>query len=94
MIKTTLLSTFCLLALSSCYTIQGQIGSGAQSGSVKKAKNHFLVYGLAPLETTTPEQLAQGAANYDYKIEQSFVDGVIALLTYGIYSPTTTTVTK
>lgn len=82
------------LFLTSCYTYTYTIGEGAQTGRVVEAKNHYLIYGLAPLEVSNPTALADGATDYDVKIEHSFVDGLLAAITFGIYTPTTTTVTQ
>ncbi len=81
-------------SLGSCYTMSYSVGTGSQSGQKEKAKNHYLIYGLAPVKTQDPTKMASGAANYDVKISHSFVDGLIASLTFGIYTPTTVTVTK
>lgn len=73
--------------------MHGQVGKGAQGNSVKSAKNHYVVFGLAPLKVTPPEELAGNAKNYDYKIQHTFVDGLVSGITHGLYNPTTT-VTK
>ena len=38
---------------------------GAQTGVEMKGKNHFLIYGLAPLDTTSPVALAGDAKDYN-----------------------------
>jgi len=38
--------------------------------------------------------MADGAENYTVNTRQTFVNGLLFGLTFGIYSPTTTTVTK
>jgi hypothetical protein len=38
--------------------------------------------------------MADGAENYTVFTRMSFVNGLVAALTFGIYTPTTTTVTK
>jgi hypothetical protein len=38
--------------------------------------------------------MADGAENYTVHTRQSFVNGLISGLTFGIYTPTITTVTK
>lgn len=79
---------------SSCYTVSYSVGSGAQTGVETKSKNHFLIYGLAPIGSTSPVEMAKGAENYDVTITHSFVDGLISALTAGIYTPTTTIVKR
>ena len=70
------------------------VGQGAQTGVEVKAKNHYLIAGLAPLSTADPQEMADGASDYEVTIQHTFVDGLINALTFGIYSPTTTIVRK
>lgn len=93
LLKLTLLFAV-VFTLSSCYTYTYNVGNGPQSGIEVKGKNHYFVYGLAPGGITDPIQMAGGAENYQVKIEHSFIDGLINALTFGIYTPTTTTITK
>jgi hypothetical protein len=80
--------------VSSCYTYTFNVGEGAQSGVTTVAKNHYLIYGLAPINVSDPTEIANGAENYQVKIEHSFIDGLLAAITFGIYTPTTTTITR
>lgn len=82
---------FCL---SSCYTLTYSVGNGAQSGMEVKEKNHYLIAGLVPLGTSDPTAMAGGASDYDVTITHSFIDGLLNAITGGIYTPTTTIVTK
>ncbi len=96
--KKTILKSFAILGLSilltSCFSQTYTVGTGAQSGIVVKEKNHYLIGGLAPLKTSSPTKMAAGAKNYEVNTQHSFVDGLINLLTFGLYTPTTTKVTK
>ena len=82
------------MTMSSCYTYTYMVGNGPQSGIELKQKNHYFIYGLAPGGISDPIQMAGGATDYQVKIEHTFVDGLINAITLGIYTPTTTTVTK
>lgn len=86
----------CLLSLSmaSCYTLTYTVGDGSKTGEVIKKKNHYLIYGIAPLKTSDPTKMAGDAKNYEVTIKHTFVDGFLNLLTYGLYTPTTTIVIK
>lgn len=86
------LAVVCLI--SSCYTYQYDVGRGAQTGVTVTEKNQYLIYGLAPLNTSDPIDMAGGATDYTVKVEHTFVDGLLAAITFGIYTPTTTTVTR
>jgi hypothetical protein len=82
------------LLMTSCYTLTYSVGEGAKTGMEVTEKNHYLIYGLAPIKTSDPTKMAGGAKDYTVTIEHSFIDGLLNALTFGIYSPTTTTVKK
>lgn len=89
------LVAICLsMAMTSCYTYTYTVGSGPKTGLEVKGKNHYLIYGLAPIKTSDPIQLAGDARDYEVTIQHSFVDGLINVITFGIYNPTTTTIRK
>ena len=93
-IVTLSLSLLLLFSMSSCYTLEYSVGAGASTGLEVKGKNHYLIYGLAPLKTSSPVDLAGGAKDYNVTIQHTFIDGLINVLTFGIYNPTTTKITK
>lgn len=80
--------------MTSCYTYTYSVGEGAQTGVEVKKKNHYLIYGLANISQSDPIEMAGGAENYDVTITHTFIDGLINSITFGIYNPTTTKVTK
>jgi hypothetical protein len=49
---------------------------------------------LIHVGVSKPEVMAGGAKDYTVVTKHSFVNGLLSSLTFGIYSPTTTTVTK
>ncbi|MCC9137285.1 Bor family protein [Pontibacter silvestris] len=55
---------------------------------------HYLIYELAPVSVTSPTELAGGASDYSVTVQHTFVDSLINAITFGIYYPTTTIVTK
>lgn len=83
-----------MVMLSSCYTYTYTVGNGPQTGVAVTEKNHYVIYGLAPIKTSDPIKMAGGAANYQVTIQHTFIDGLLNALTFGIYTPTTTTVRK
>lgn len=89
-----LLAFAVVTVMGSCYTYSYNVGQGPQSGIEVKEKNHYLIYGLAPLNVSDPIQMAGDAENYNVTVEHTFIDGLINAITFGIYSPTTTVVTK
>jgi hypothetical protein len=70
------------------------VGSGPQTNVEVKEKNHYVIGGLAPIKTSNPMKMAGGAANFQVTIQHTFIDGLLSALTFGIYTPTTTTVIK
>lgn len=79
---------------SGCYTYTFDVGEGAQTGLETKKGNHYLLYGLAPISVSDPNELAKGAEDYTVTITHTFIDGLLNALTWGIYTPTTTIVTR
>lgn len=82
------------LSMTSCYTYTATVGNGAQTGVQVKKANHYLIYGLADVGTSDAKAMAGGATDYDITIKHTFVDGLLNAITFGIYTPTTTIVTK
>ena len=86
--------SFICLSMASCYTVSYAVGSGSQTGETIMEKNHYLVGGLATIKTANPTQMAGDVKNYQVTITHTFVDGLINVLTSGMYTPTTTIVKK
>ena len=85
---------FLVIGFSSCYTYTYMVGDGPQTGIKVEQKNHYFVYGLAPGGQSDPIEMAGDAEDYQVTITHSFVDGLINVLTFEIYTPTTTIITK
>jgi PBP1b-binding outer membrane lipoprotein LpoB len=82
------------LFMTSCYSYTTVVGKGAQ-GTAKTTKwNHYVFWGLTPVELSDSAVMANGAADYTVTTKETFVNGLLSSITFGIYSPTTTTVTK
>jgi len=98
MIKKTMKTAMILFAssmlLTSCYSYTSVVGKGSQGNSKVTKWNHYVIYGLAPVGVSDSKQMADGADDYTVHTRQSFVNGLVSSLTFGIYTPTTTTVTK
>ncbi len=82
------------LLLSSCWSYTSVVGDGAQGNTEVTKWNHYVVFGLAPVGVSDSKEMAGGAENYDVHTRMSFVNGLVYTLTFGLYAPTTTTVTK
>ena len=96
--KNKLLACVCLsflcFSMASCYTLSYTVGKGPQTGVTVVEKNHYVVGGLASIKTSDPIRMAGDAKDYQVTVKHTFVDGLINLLTSGIYTPTTTIVLK
>ncbi|WP_223270834.1 Bor family protein [Subsaximicrobium wynnwilliamsii] len=82
------------MLLTSCYSYTSVVGEGAQGNNQVTEWNHYVIYGLAPVGVSDSKQMADGAENYTVYTRQSFVNGLVTAITFGIYSPSVTTVTK
>lgn len=82
------------ILLTSCYSYTSIVGDGAQGNRQTTKWNHYVVYGLAPVGVSDSKAMADGAKNYTVHTRQTFVNGLVSALTFGLYTPTTTTVTK
>ena len=93
-IKVFALALSVAFLLTSCYSYTSVVGDGAQQKNEVTEWNHYLFWGLAPVDVSNSKEMADGADNYEVHTRQSFVNGLLSAITFGIYSPTTTTVTK
>ena len=82
------------ILLSSCYSYTSVVGNGAQGTTQTTEKNNYFFFGLAEGSVSDSKKMAEGAENYSVNVRQTFVNGLLYALTFGIYTPTTTTVTK
>ena len=80
--------------MASCYTFTATIGNGPQTGTKIVSHNHYLINGLAPISTANTKELVGDTKDYSITVSHSFIDGFLAMLTSGIYTPTTVTITK
>lgn len=94
-ISAVLCSLALAATLSSCYSLDHQVGTGAQGGAKTEKRAWYFLFGLVPLNEVDSKELSNGATNYDVKSEINFLDVVLNLFTgwVTIYSQTVT-VTK
>ena len=82
------------LTFSSCYVHKAVVGEGSQKGLIEKETQHNFIYGLASGKTPDTQSMAKGEQDYDVQTSISFVDGLLNLLTGGIYTPSTVEVKR
>ena len=84
-----------VLFMSSCYTAKIAHGSLTNDSPVVKVnskKNHALIEGLLPLGNGYEAKKYIGErTDYVTKSQITFVDGFLRLITFGLYTPFTTT---
>lgn len=83
-------------ALSSCYNNRIMVGNVTKDDpviEVQKQWNSHWVGGLIPSKSANLDasKYVGGRKNYVVKTNMSFVNGLISYITWGIYTPTTTT---
>jgi hypothetical protein len=93
LLNLTMVAGFSFL-MSSCYTLTYSVGAGSSTGEEVKQKNHYVIFGLAPVSTSSPTEMAGDAKDYDVTITHTFIDGLLSAITAGIYTPTSTIVKK
>lgn len=89
-----LISFALVVMMSSCYSHKFTVGEGAQTGVMVQKKNNFFLYGLIPGNVSDPQEMAGGAKDFEVHEVHKFVDGFLGVITFGIYTPTTTKVQK
>lgn len=82
-----------ILLLQSCYVYTTNVGKGPQGNTIIKKKNHYLIEGLVPLSTVDIQKEA-GTCDFEITVKHSFLDMLLAGLTWGIYTPTTVIIKK
>ena len=90
----TLLLLVGTLTLGGCFTHEHIVGDGAQQGLSESKRVWYVAYGLAAISEVDTQEMAQGATNYTIKTEQSFIDGLIYSILFGLVGPRTVTVTR
>ena len=80
------------LMLSGCYHAVIDTGRAPNGTTIQRPWAHGFIAGLVPPSVTeTAKQCPSGVAKVETK--HSFLNGLVAGLTYGIYTPMTITVT-
>ena len=91
-----IMSIVVMLALTTgCSVHNHKVGTGASSGAIENSRQWYILFGLVPLNAVDTDAMADGAANYEIKTEQSFLDVVMNIFTGFItVNSRTVTVTK
>jgi len=80
--------------MSSCYVHTFVVGNGPRTGVEITKKNNYFIYGLIPGKVSDPQEMAGGAKDFEVTEIHTFLDGFLATITMGIYTPYTTKVKK
>ena len=66
-------------------------GNGPIQGYTKKDKQHNFLFGIISEKSPIIEEI-KNEKNYEVEVKISPSDGVISILTFGLYTPTTITI--
>jgi hypothetical protein len=69
------------LAMTSCYTVEHTVGSGAKGNTKIEKKQWYALYGAIPLNHVDSKEMAGGETNYNIKTQVKFVDYIITAFT-------------
>ncbi len=94
--KKILICAMILLGLTSCYNARvcvGDVNPETPMIKVNTVKNHHLLYGLIPVGNNKIKASKYIGNRKDYAVKNNwtFLDGFLGVITWGIYTPTTTT---
>ena len=86
------LSVCAMLMLQSCYVQNVSVGMSSDEPmtQVAKVKNQQFIYGLVQPTQDKAENHVKDTKRFTMKTKQTFWDGFLAGLTWGIYTPSTT----
>lgn len=82
-----------VLCLASCSAHVHMVGEGAQ-GTEVSASRQFYVISLAPLNEVDSQDMAGDATDYTIKTQVGFVDILIGVVTGGLITSRSVTVTR
>lgn len=94
--KKIIASLSLLALLTSCYNTRILVGDVKPNDPLKEVNRvwtHHLIFGLVPLDNAKQnpaEFLPSGQQNYVVKTNQSFLNGLVSGVTFGIYTPNQT----
>ena len=79
---------FVTMILGSCHPTHFTVGKGPQQHQVTKSKNKFLLLGLVHVGTAPDANtMSNHASDYEITVKLTFVDVLLKVVTFGIYSP-------
>jgi hypothetical protein len=75
------------LTLGGCYHVTVNTGVAPGARQINQGFANSFVYGLVPPSTVDAEDECGNAGVARVETQQSFVNGLVAVLTFGIYTP-------
>ena len=88
------LAVCAVLLMSSCYTTSTYVGNTRPNQpmvEVQTVRNPHYLYGLIGESKMKASKMVDGENDYMVKHQMTFLDCVFSSVTFGIYTPTTTT---
>jgi len=85
-ISRTLVLAVASIALAGCYHVTVTTGATPAATTIDKPFQHSFVYGLVPpSEMNTKAECPNGVAKVE--TESSFINGLVSMLTWSLYTP-------
>lgn len=93
--KKTMFGALCIgatMMLSSCYVQEVNVGMSPEAPAIQvaKVKNHQFIGALIQPTKDKAENHVRDTQHFRIKTKQTFWDGFLTGITYGIYTPSTT----
>lgn len=93
-IRKVLFLAIIVVSLSSCYSYTTVVGNGPKEFKKETKWNHFFIAGLAQGKQSNAKEMSKNATDYNVRTRHTFGNYLVSFITLGIYTPTTTTVTR
>lgn len=64
--------------MTSCYSLEHTVGTGAQGNTTKQQKQWYALWGAVPINKVDSKKMAGDAQNYTIKSQHKFLDYIIS----------------
>ena len=75
------LAAFLLLGASGCFTLEHEVGAGAQGRASVQERQWYALWGLVPINRVDSKAMAAGAQDYTIETQLGVVDILLNIVT-------------